>query len=309
MKTNILIIGGPTASGKSKLALDLAEKLNGVIINGDSMQIYKDLHLLTAKPSKQDLQKIEHRLYGVLDLDEPCSVAKWQKLALKEIDDISRQGKTPIIVGGTGLYLNALVEGLSSIPEVSPKIRTQARKDYDQMGSQKFHDRLKEHDPTMGEKLPPEDRQRCIRAWEVFQETGKSISEFQGAKNREPIKHLNPIQIMILPDRGALNQRSEDRFDQMMEGGALEEVKALLQNHPQPNHPLAKAVGVPELTSYLRGEVTLDEAIELAKISTRQYAKRQSTWFRNQVKEAYVVDEVYSGEVLEEVLRFVKSQL
>lgn len=291
MKVPVLIIGGPTASGKSSLALDLAQELDGIIINGDSLQIYKGLEILTASPSHQDRQEVPHRLYGLLDKDHVCTVGMWQDLALREIT--SAKGKFPIIVGGTGLYLDSLIKGLSTIPPISKATRDQARQEYETLGANAFHHRLQEIDPQAASRIAPGDTQRMTRAWEVYLETQVPLSQWQQKKKKKKIKDLNPFSILVLPDRETLYAHAEERFAHMIDLGVLEEVKATM-TIISPSHPLTKAIGFLPLAEYLKNHLTLEEAIDQSKTMTRQYIKRQYTWFRNQVQNAFMVDHIYA---------------
>lgn len=309
MKIPILIIGGPTASGKSALALDLALHFKGVILNGDSLQIYKGLPLLTAKPTLDALTKFPHFLYNLFQETEVCSVAKWQALALEHINEAFIQGNLPIIVGGTGMYLNSLIKGLSLIPEISPSLRLQVRQDYQILGPLAFYERLIARDSSSA-LLNPNDKQRCMRAWEVLLETGKPLSEWQKKLNQAAIEHLNIATILLLPDREELYRHSADRFNNMLQTGVIEEIKEFNLSHPSQNHSLAKAVGYRELSSYIEGELDLEKAVSLSHIATRHYIKRQYTWFRNQVKDAYVIKTIYGlnnkKDVLQKALDHVK---
>lgn len=309
MTIPVLIIGGPTASGKSNLALDLAQEANGFIINGDSLQIYKGLNILTASPTDTDKHLVPHRLYGIMGPGQACTVALWQDMALEEIK--SAQGRLPIVVGGTGLYLNALVEGLSHIPSVSASVRSQARQEYETLGQDAYHQRLRQVDPLSATKINAGDQQRLTRAWEVYLQTGKPLSQWQSQKDKNKISQLKISQVVLLPDREALYKRAEERFMKMIQQGALEEVREMMTILPS-SHPLSKALGFAPLALYLKDQLTLDEAMERSIVATRQYIKRQYTWFRNQVREALILEEVYFSEespaLKNRVLDFLKSK-
>ena len=282
-KPNAVLIAGPTASGKSSLAIELAEKWNGTIINADSMQVYPVLRVITARPSDEDLAKVPHLLYGHASLDRAYSVAQWVSDAKKALDDVLAAGRTPIFVGGTGLYFKALTQGLADIPEVPLETRKQWRQKLEENGVAALFEELQEIDPIAGNALKSNDRQRILRALEVKETTGRSIVEYQST-NGPPILKLSLVdKYLFVPDRGELHSRIERRFDAMVENGAIEEVQALRNYTIPADHPVMKAIGVPQLTKYLQRVASLEEARERCKIATRQYAKRQSTWFRNQL--------------------------
>lgn len=306
MKIPILIIGGPTASGKSALALDLALHFNGVILNGDSLQIYKGLPILTAKPTLEAFAKVPHCLYNLFQEKEVCSVAQWQSLALDHINEASLRGNLPIVAGGTGMYLNSLIKGLSLIPEVSPSLRLRVRQDYETLGSFAFYERLIAKDPASS-LLKPGDKQRCMRAWEVLLETGKPLSEWQKNLNRTALEPLKIETILLLPDREQLYAYSAERFGAMLRAGVIEEIKEFNQRHPAQSHSLAKAVGYRELSAYIEGKLSLEEACALAQQATRHYIKRQFTWFHNQVKEACVIKAIYGLNNKEDVFQKARS--
>lgn len=283
----ILILTGPTASGKSGLALELAEKTGGVIINADSQQLYRDLPILTARPTPSEEAGASHKLYGILSAEETPSVGKWLKLAKMEIDWALSQGKSPIVVGGTGLYIKALAQGIAAMPDIPPHVRQQAANDYAQMGKEAFAARLREVDPEFFTRLKVYDRQRLIRAWEVWLGSGKALSWWQAQKAEPlyPTEYFKVFRVDI--PREELYRRCDARFLKMIEQGAVEEVRALL---PTGGGNLNTIIGVPELSAHLRGELTLDQAIAQAQQATRNYAKRQLTWFRHQLKEAIPID-------------------
>lgn len=284
-----MIVTGPTASGKSAVALSLAEKTGGVIINADSQQIYRDLRVLTARPTPEEETRAPHRLYGLLPADENCSAGKWLNLARMEIDWALSQNKTPIVTGGTGLYLKALLEGIAEIPDVTPEIREQAINDYDIMGKEAFSRRLRDIDPGFFARLKIHDRQRLIRAYAVWLGTGKPLTFWQqkGQAAPYPGNRFDIYNIDI--SRELLYERCNRRFDAMLEAGALNEVKLLLSMNISNNLSIMKSVGVKELGACLRGEISLETAVDKAKQATRNYAKRQLTWFRNQLPQARII--------------------
>lgn len=283
-KQTVIVIGGPTASGKSALSLDIAKKYNGVIINADSMQMYAGLPCLTAQPSDADKQTVPHRLYGSLAPDQPCNAASWRAMAIDEIGRAAALNLTPVIVGGTGLYISTLMHGLSPMPEVPLEVRTAISADMARMGNDAFHAHLAKHDPVMASRLHPGNTQRLIRAMEVLVHTGKSLAHFQALPPQPPPAHLRFVLLTLLPPRDALYARCDGRFEHMMQNGALDEVEAFPRPVPGAMPwPLHKSLGYPELRAYLDGHVTREEAVRAAQQSTRNYAKRQMTWFRNQL--------------------------
>lgn len=282
---HIYIVGGPTASGKSAFALDLAKRVDGEIINADSMQLYHHLHILTARPT--DLHDIPHHLYGVLQGNEISSLGWWYEAACDTIREIQRRGKIPIVVGGTGLYLRALTCGLSAIPEIPDAIRQEARRLAQTLSEEDFFALVVREDPKIQGVLHQNDTQRLTRALEVIRATHISIQDCQGQPKK--ILDLNYQYFVLLPLRDVLYQRINDRFVWMVENGALKEVGDLLQQNIDLTSPILKAVGVPELTAYLQGHLSLEEAIIQGQQSTRRYAKRQITWFTRQVPEAEII--------------------
>jgi tRNA dimethylallyltransferase len=281
----VIVIGGPTASGKSGLALEIAERLDGVIINGDAIQVYRDLRLLTARPSEADEKRVAHRLYGVMDAAETCSAGRWQALALAEIEAARTAGKRAIVVGGTGLYLRALTEGIAPIPDIAADIRAATRARFAEIGDAQFHAELTARDPVMAARLQPADGQRMMRAWEVLAATGRSLADWQ----EEPViaPDFNFTMIALMPPREDLYAACDGRFVAMVADGVLDEVAALRKRAAaeqlDPGLPVLKALGYPELASHLSGEISLEAAIVAAQQQTRRYAKRQMTWFRHQL--------------------------
>jgi len=277
----VALIAGPTASGKSALALQLAVQSGGVIVNADSAQIYRDLPILSAAPSAEERARADHRLYGVLDGAQPCSAADWAAMAKREIADILAAGRLPILVGGTGLYLRTLFDGIAPVPSIDPEIRQRVRSSPVEAN----HEELARLDPVAAEKLNPADSTRVARALEVILSTGKRLSEWQ--KEREGgIGHqvtLRPL--LLLPPREWLYRRCDDRFAQMVDAGASAEVEALLKRNLDPALPIMRAIGVREIAAWLKGNLTRDEAIAVGQQATRRYAKRQYTWFAHQPPE------------------------
>lgn len=286
MASPIVILTGPTASGKSAFALSLAQSRQGVIINADSQQLYRNLRILTARPSQADETAAPHRLYGILGAHEPCSAGAWLRLARMEIDWARAEGRTPIVTGGTGLYLKALMEGIADIPGIPEAVRQQAESDYDAMGKEAFVERLRHVDPQFFERLKVYDRQRLVRAYAVWLGSGKSLSGWQ---QQTPAAFYRPgdfeIYTVDIP-RDLLYARCDARVSAMLEHGALEEVRALLALNLPGSLPVMKSVGVREFGACLRGETSLEEATAATQQATRNYAKRQLTWLRGQLPQA-----------------------
>lgn len=284
----VIVIAGPTASGKSGLAMTLAEALDGTIVNADSMQVYSDLRILTARPSAKDEARAPHRLYGYRDAANMASAADWMRDARSAISEIREGGHRPIVVGGTGLYLRALMEGIAEIPGVPSEIRTAARAWHREIGPEAFHKELETRDPEIAARLHVGDSQRVLRAWEVFEGTGRPLSEWQADPVTPPDMAFRVV--TLLPPRDELYATCERRFDEMLDAGALDEVGALAARAAgeslDPSLPIFKALGYPALSAHLRGEMSLDAARETACQQTRNYAKRQMTWLRHQLPDS-----------------------
>lgn len=311
--TPVVVIGGPTASGKSAAALAVAEEFGGTVINADSMQVYRDLRVLTARPDPEDEARAPHRLYGVLSVTERCSAARWRDLALAEIAAAQGQGRMPVVVGGTGLYLRALTDGLSDIPTIPEAVREAARTRHRAVGGEAFRAELVVRDPASA-KLHAGDTQRLVRAWEVVEATGRPLSDWQSRPAvLGPPPDLRFITIVLAPPRPALYAACDGRFLTMVARGALEEARAMEAMGLDPALPAAKALGLPELRAYVRDEVSLDEAVRLARQATRHYAKRQSTWFRHQVlgrsgsHACHTVDAQYSESLCEKIVAIIRE--
>jgi tRNA dimethylallyltransferase len=280
----VVVLYGPTASGKSGLALTLAERLDGVVINADSLQVYAELEILTARPGRDALSRAPHRLYGVLPAAAAGSAAWWRTAALGEIRAALAQGKRAIVTGGTGLYLGALIEGLSPAPPADAEARAAATALYEKIGGEAFLEVLTSRDPIAAARLMPGDRQRLIRAMEVVEASGIPLSQWQ-AQPRERGHDLSFSLIGLTPPRLALYAAIDARFARMMEQGALDEATEFDRLNLSPTLPANKALGLPSLRRYLHGEIALDEAVREACQATRNYAKRQMTWFRHQLPE------------------------
>ena len=312
MTTPTLLITGPTASGKSRLAIAVAEEFRGTVINADSMQVYRDLTVLTARPGPAELGRVPHRLFGVLDASELCSAARWLDLAEAEIAAAAAEGRLPIVVGGTGLYLKALLKGLAPVPEIPAEVRRAARALHKEIGGERFHAALAGRDPEGASRLNPGDTQRLIRAYEVVVATGRSLLDWQREQARAT--RAGVAGVVLLPPREALYAAIDARFASMAGAGALDEVRALIARNLSPDLPALKAVGVPELARHLKGVITLEAAISAAQQSSRRYAKRQMTWLRTQLpppKElpTLTVHAQYSESLLPEIFSFIRQTL
>lgn len=282
-----VLIAGPTASGKSALALSLARDYGGAVINADAMQVYRELRIVSARPDAKEEALAPHYLYGFASAFEPFSVGRWLEAASAALEEVRAKGLMPIVVGGTGLYFAALLNGLSPIPEIHASIRVEARQKLGELGNERFHAELAARDPEMGARLNVGDSQRLVRAWEVIEATGQSLAEWQALKGT-PVLEGDLARFVLKPNREWLIARIAKRFQTMMEEGALEEVRALrgISSHL----PAARALGVPQLLAHLEGRLALGQAVELAITQTRQYAKRQMTWFRHQMPDWRVIE-------------------
>jgi tRNA dimethylallyltransferase len=299
MNKRAVLIAGPTASGKSALALALAEHLGGVVINADSMQVYRELRILTARPSPADEARAPHCLYGTVGAAEPYSVARW----LEDLRGIlAAECRVPIIVGGTGLYFEALTQGIADIPSIPTAIRDEVRA----LGTVALHETLSARDPVMAARLKPGDRQRLARALEVFLATGRSLAAWQSEAAAPPLLPLGEVCAMVLsPPRAELYAAIDGRFSAMMEAGAIEEVRALDALGLPADAPILKALGVAPLRALLAGAVTQADAVKDARTASRHYAKRQLTWFRNKFISWRWLETKYSKKTFEQVLSFI----
>lgn len=290
MALPVALIAGPTASGKSAIAIGLAQRLakagrRGVIVNADSAQVYADLQVLSARPSEEEMAGIEHRLFGAWDGSQPCSAASWAERAKAEIADIHESGGVPILVGGTGLYIKVLLEGIAPIPAIDPAIRATIRA-LDEDAAWKL---LQVEDPERATQLDPGDRQRIARALEVKRSTGVTLADWQLAKAGGIAEEITLHPLRLLPDRTWLYERCDRRFEEMLHTGAIEEVAALLARGLDPDLPVMRAIGVPEIAAVLAGEIDEATMIAAGQQATRNYAKRQFTWFRRQPPEDWPV--------------------
>jgi tRNA dimethylallyltransferase len=282
-----ILITGPTASGKSAHAIDWARRVEGVVVNADSMQVYDTLRIVTARPSDEDMRGVEHRLYGHVPATTTYSAGAWLRAAAGEITRIRATGRVPVLVGGTGLYFKALLGGLSDMPVVPDALRMELRARLAAEGPEALHAELASGDPAGAAVLRLTDGQRILRALEVLTASGKPIAHFQDLSGPAIIDPSRARKIVVLPEREELRARINRRFATMMDEGAIQEVEALLALDPPADVPAMKAIGVPQIAAMLKGEMSRSEVIEQASAATRQYAKRQMTWFRNQMDESW----------------------
>ena len=301
MIEKIVLLSGPTATGKSSLASKLAEKIDGEIINADSIQLYRDLFILTARPDIKK-EKIKHHCYGFLDGDINWSVGKWINEINKILKDVIKRKKVPIVVGGTGFYFKAITDGLSPIPDIDKSIRLKIENDLEKKGLTELQKRLALIDPKASEKINPNDRQRIMRALEVYEGTNKKISDFWLMKREKIIKYKT-INFKIDADREWIYKNCDLRVDYMFENGVVEEVRNLLTKNYSKNSPIMKAIGVDEITSFLNSDITIDKALELIKFKTHQYAKRQITWINNQMISWNSINTQYSNKIINEIIK------
>ncbi|MBK1669607.1 tRNA (adenosine(37)-N6)-dimethylallyltransferase MiaA [Rhodovibrio sodomensis] len=277
----VLVITGPTASGKSGFALAVAQAYAGTVINADSMQVYADLRVLSDRPTPEAEAAVPHRLYGVLPASEPCTAERWRGWALREVDAAHADGRLPILVGGTGLYLRAFLQGLAPVPDIPDAIRGGVRELQHAAGPPGLHRALRREDPAMAARLNPDDGQRQARALEVIRATGRSLADWQ-AEAHPASTAYDVLTLAALPPRAPLYRKIDDRLAWMAENGGLDEVRGLLDRDLPGDLPAMKAVGVPQLARYLRGEAAYTDALATAQQATRQFAKRQLTWLRTQ---------------------------
>ena len=279
MLPHALIVAGPTASGKSALAVAIAERLRGTIVNTDSMQVYRELRVLTARPTVEEEARVPHSLYGIRAAAEAGSVAWWREHALAAMDEARASGRLPILTGGSGMYFAALTDGLADIPDPGAEARAEARRLLADRGSAALHASLAHVDPATAARLKPEDSQRIARAWEVWRGTGMGLAAWQNRRSAPAPWRFTAIRLD--PPRDALRAAIALRYEAMMRDGALEEVRDLMELNLDPSLPAMRAHGVPELSAYLRGTLSLEEAGRRTELVTGQYTKRQATWFRH----------------------------
>ncbi len=296
-----MLVAGPTAGGKSAAALALAEAIGGAIVNADSMQVYAEARILTARPPDEDMRRVPHYLYGHVSVSDPYSVGRYQSDAARALDEIRESARIPIFVGGTGMYFGVLTEGIAEIPAVQPSVRTRVEARRKQIGAEAFHAELASRDPESAARLRASDTQRTLRAYEVFEATGKPLSQWQREIGKPVLAGLKLARFVLAPPRDVLYARIDARFDRMLEEGALGEAARLAALSPSAS--AAKILGLRELIGVHAGTMTLDEATAAAKIATRQYAKRQLTWFRNRMAEWHWVDSTNTNGIVAAMLR------
>lgn len=307
MKNKAVFLAGPTAGGKSALALELAERAGGVIINADSMQVYRELRVITARPSAVEEARAPHRLYGYRAASDICSAAAWGADATAALADAWAVGQLPIVVGGSGLYLRTLLYGIAPVPDIPAAVRQEVRTRMAEEGPEAMHRELTRLDPESAARLKISDRQRIARALEVAQATGEPLSAWQ----RRPLEggilpEIDALTLVLAPPRDVLYARCDQRLEHMMTVGGLEEIRAFLAANPPPDVPLRRALAVPEFSRHLAGELGFDEALTLAKTATRQYAKRQMTWFRHQFSDWPSGNEQFMKRLLSERFPFIR---
>ena len=314
-----ILLAGPTASGKSQLALRLAEALGEFggarIINADSMQVYRELRIVTARPTPADEARVPHRLYGVLPALEVCSAGRWRALALAEIAAAHRDGRVPIVVGGTGMYLRVLLEGIAPVPAIPDDIRSEGRRRVEQLGDERFRAALAVRDAESAAAIKPNDLQRLVRAWEVVEATGVALPEWQ--RRAAQTGFADPVaKVLVMPPRERVYAQCDARIRRMVEEGVFEEVKAFEGLQPSDDLPATRAVGMREFRTWVRGAATEEEAVAAATQATRQYAKRQFTWFRNQTadwasfgSDIAAENGQYLERVFEEIFPFIRDFL
>ncbi|MBX4930439.1 tRNA (adenosine(37)-N6)-dimethylallyltransferase MiaA [Rhizobium bangladeshense] len=284
---NAILITGPTASGKSALAVELAKRHGGAVVNADSMQVYDTLRVLTARPSEEEMQGVTHHLYGHVPAGAGYSTGAWLHDVSTLLPALRAAGQLPVFVGGTGLYFKALTGGLSDMPDIPKVLREELRTRLVDEGPDALYAELSDVDPAMAACLNRQDGQRIVRALEVIKATGRSIADFQGRSGPVVIDANEARKIVVLPDRAVLHARINSRFEKMLQQGAEDEVRALLALGLSSEAPVMKAIGVSQIAAMLKGEMTRDDVLEKGAAATRQYAKRQMTWFRNQMDESW----------------------
>ncbi len=296
-KNPVLVIVGPTASGKSALGAEVASALNGVVLNCDSMQIYKDIPIIAAAPSQEEKSLAEHRLFEIYDCDKRGNVVEWLDLCVAEIRKLWGENRLPVVVGGTGFYVESLLYGVTPIPETSAEVREKLQQRLQNEGLDVLYDELKQKDAEQADKINRQDKTRVVRALEIIEDTGRKVSDWYRESMVQKIPEADFVVVKILPSLEVIAQRCRMRLDKMVyELGALKEIENLLMRGLDENLPAMKALGVPELGKAVKGELALDEALELAKLHTRQYAKRQRTWLNNKIKADLVLSDIYSGQ-------------
>ena len=304
-KSAPILIAGPTASGKSALALAIAEHVGGVIINADSMQVYRELSILTARPQSDEEARVPHMLYGFVPAAEAYSTGRFIADVTDAIAKAREAGRRPVIVGGTGLYFKALLEGLSPIPRIDSEIREHWRAEAERRGAAELHRELMARDAQMAERLAPADTQRIVRALEVLEQTGRSLADWQKVRGVPVVHEAEAVRFLVTLDRAELHARADARFDRMIAVGAVEEVRALAALGLDPDMPAMRAIGVRPLLSVVKGESALGAAAEAAKAETRQYIKRQETWHRRYMISWRRVTKQYMESQTRDIFAFI----
>ncbi len=307
--TKAVLICGPTASGKSALALDLAREFGGVVVNADFMQVYAELRIVTNRPTPQDEAAAPHRLYGFRPAREPYSAALWLADVKAALAEAAREGRPPIIVGGTGLYFKALTEGLSEIPEIPDDIRAHYRLAAQEQPPEALHAVLARRDPLTAARLRPSDPQRIVRALEVLEATGRPLAEWQASKQPPVLPPARAFSLIVTVERPELYRRCDIRFDRMIAEGAIEEARAIGALGLDPALPSMRAVGLPPLIAYVRGEIGLEEAAQRGKTSTRNYAKRQITWINSNFSSWNAITEKEMERTKRDITIFLRKDL
>ena len=300
-----IMLAGPTASGKSELAIDLARRFTGAVINADSMQLYDGLTVLTARPQPRDMRDIPHHLFGIFDAEHRASVVEWLGRAATAIARVRSAGQLPIIVGGTGMYLQAGLRGIAPVPNVPSDVHQQCKELYRKLGGAKFRDALASYDAEIAARLNDGDSQRLIRAMGVVMATDRPLSWWQKQPHKDALLGT-VVKIVIMPPRPALYDRINQRFDDMLIHGAIDEVAELIARKLDPGLPLMKALGVAPISSFLKGEITKDDATFIAKRDSRRFAKRQMTWIRNNFNAQITINTKYSESLYEKIFSFIR---
>ncbi len=307
----VIIVAGPTASGKSALGADIAAHFGGTVINADSMQVYRELPILSAAPNSETRERVPHRLFGVIGASQPYSAGHWRSRALDEIEAARNQGRLPVVAGGTGLYLRSLMTGLARIPPVPDGIRVAVRDRLAVGGAAALHKELARRDPAIAEKLSPGDGQRIARALEVLEATGRSIGDWHGSTDEMGTKseNLRFFTILMMPPREALYAACDSRFEDMLAAGAAGEAGRLAEAGLDPTVPAMKALGLRELLLFNAGEISLEEACLQGQQATRRYAKRQMTWFRHQMTPDFLAEEKYSESLASKIFSYISNNV
>ena len=307
-----LVICGPTGSGKSRLAVNLAKKLNGVVINADSIQIYREIKILSGRPDFDDYREAPHRLYGIMSVYNTCSVGVWREMALATIKECEYAGKLPIICGGTGLYIKFLLDELSAIPKIPNSIKLEARLELERIGNEDFRDLLAKSDPVSAAKIKTGDTNRLLRAWEVFKTTAKPLSYWHERHKKQNTQHKF-FKVLLMPNREVLYSDCDKRFLNFVNQGAVDEARQINITSPSSELPALKTLGLSELIKCAKGELELSDAVEQAQRATRRYAKRQITWFRHQLDEDFLIESLDDKETvfdcLDKIANFLKKDL